>query len=141
MFNWEEYLKLAKYLFDRRKRIKDKDDSTELEVACIRDAISRAYYAAYNIANELCKERRNSPGSHHRKCKKPYSKDSEHVATAKWFKKQRDKKLSKIGDILADMHEKRKKADYKRREVLTDLDASSAIISSSEVIKIVNSLR
>ena len=141
MFNWEEYLKLAKYLFDKRKSIKDKNDGTELEVACIRDVISRAYYAAYNTANELCKERkRKSLGYHPDKCKEPYSEDSEHVATAKWFKKQRNKKLSKIGNILADMHGKRKKADYKRREVFTDRDALSVIMSSSEVIKMINNL-
>lgn len=49
MFDWNDYFLLA-------QKLKENSSNSKIQNACLRSAISRAYYAAYNKASDFAKK-------------------------------------------------------------------------------------
>ncbi len=141
MFDWEDYLKLAEYVFNNSQTIR-------LEEACKRDSISRAYYASYGKSYAFLK---NTVGSssvriHYKKVvlKKPVDKLT-HADTRKWFYEEgysrNNDKFKEISYLLGKMYEARKKADYKETETFNSKHIKEILKLSHTTIEIVKSLK
>jgi uncharacterized protein (UPF0332 family) len=118
-----DFLNISKQMFD-------KDDPSAAEC---RSAISRSYYAAFNVASSLIHELRISLDK---------QKDS-HKEVIDLIAKGNDKRLERACHILLIQKELRRKADYRMEEtsVETRQKASQAWVITSEAIKILDAVR
>jgi len=128
MFDWNNYHKFAEKLKD--KVITDNGDSDQ---TARRVAISRAYYAAYNIACKYSKSvglifDKNKGGKH----------DQVRNYIVAEAQKSGDRSLSKVAVNLASMKRKRVNADYELYPVFTHEDANAQIEEAREVIETIN---
>jgi uncharacterized protein (UPF0332 family) len=97
MFDWRQYLRLADELMER---------SEELEEASNRSAISRAYYAAFNLALERAAAIGLDVQPSDEEC------GNQHAACWRAFRAHSDKKLRAIGTLGRDLRDIRNRADY-----------------------------
>jgi len=94
--DWNDYLKIAKEVYSKR-------NSLASEEACCRSAISRAYYAAYNIAE--IRQRTKEKGN------KPFGQGT-HKNLINYYKHHQDIKRKKIGTTLDRILDLRNFCDY-----------------------------
>lgn len=111
--DWNDYLKIAKEVYSKR-------DSLASEEACCRSAISRAYYAVYNIA--AIRQRTKERGL------RPLSQGS-HQNLIAYYRNHRDRKRVKIGLELDRILDIRVFCDYqysKTRVSISDYPTQAA---------------
>jgi hypothetical protein len=137
MFNWQEYHTLASDL------LLQADDSEQKE-AMLRSAVSRAYYAAFHVADDYLKDSGQYPStsgstapgeSSHKRVVDTFSKN---VSSPTW---------GKIGRLLRRLKDARHWADYNPWDhtgigtEFKDLEAVKAKIKNAEeIIKLIESL-
>ncbi|MCD6163615.1 MAG: hypothetical protein J7K40_14535 [candidate division Zixibacteria bacterium] len=135
-FNWYDYLLYA-------KEIAGEEINKDLTFAKYRSAISRAYYATYNITR-LCLEKHCAIDFGSKKLysiKKKYKKQ-DHGIIPILMKTTNVKDIMTSGTKLSNLLSKRVDADYKSKEIenieskLRDtIENSEKIISSLELFK------
>jgi uncharacterized protein (UPF0332 family) len=116
-FDWYQYLVLAEYLYDNRDTFPDRE-------ACLRAAISKAYYAAFclarNYARDLDRLVLDESAQDHGSVKKHYIRAP-------------DPKNRQVGNSLDRLRDLRNQADYSDTiDKLEDL-AKAAISQSKQV--------
>jgi uncharacterized protein (UPF0332 family) len=94
-FLWADYLTVAKHLTEHS------DASVSVE-ACLRSAISRAYYAALMTARNLLRDQG---------IEVPESAEI-HRFVPQWFLAEEDLTQKEIGILLKRLRDRRRKADY-----------------------------
>ncbi len=103
MFDWYDYLKLA-------KKLKQQSVRTILKEAYLRSTVSRAYYALYHIALDYACSGKIQPVF------KPTKKGLDHVSLAGYYRERgrgmSDYDIVKIGVELGRLYNNRKKCDY-----------------------------
>jgi uncharacterized protein (UPF0332 family) len=116
-FDWYQYLVLAEYLYDNRDTFPDRE-------ACLRAAISKAYYAAFCSA-------RNCARDFDRLVLDESAQD--HGSVKKHYIRAPDPKNRQVGNSLDRLRDLRNQADYSDSiEKLEEL-AKAAISQSKQV--------
>jgi uncharacterized protein (UPF0332 family) len=116
-FDWYQYLVLAEYLYDNRDTFPDRE-------ACLRAAISKAYYAAFCSA-------RNYARDFDRLVLDESAQD--HGSVKKHYIRAPDPKNRQVGNSLDRLRDSRNQADYSDSiEKLEEL-AKAAISQSKQV--------
>jgi uncharacterized protein (UPF0332 family) len=116
-FDWYQYLVLAEYLYDNRDTFPDRE-------ACLRTAISKAYYAAFcsarNYARDLDRLVLDESAQDHGSVKKHYIRAP-------------DPKNRQVGNSLDRLRDSRNQADYS--DSIDELEklAESSIYQSKQV--------
>jgi len=125
MFDWNDYFALAKKL----KR------QTILVEACLRSSISRAYYAAYNIAFKY------SLSGNLRPVFGPTGSGEDHKYLSDYYKSigrtRGNDDLLEVGNLLRGLYRRREKCDYNDtiKGNITDLTRRS-ILDAQKIINI-----
>ncbi len=131
-FDWKEYLALAKSLKSSTPRGQTVSNANEAKNRC---AVSRAYYAAFNIADAYARDSLSySPsgeGSDHKKLTDFYSDRYESTRTPAFLN---------IAGELQTMRLHRRDADYRAGKPITDETAETCIYSAEDVIQYVEQL-
>ena len=96
MFDWYQYLVLAEHLYDNRDTFPDRE-------ACLRAAISKAYYAAFCSA-------RNHARDFDRLVLDESAQD--HGSVKKHYIRAPDPKNRQVGNSLDRLRDSRNQADY-----------------------------
>lgn len=125
MFDWVQFHHLAKELLGMLHE-------PVSEEAKQRSAISRGYYAAFNIAAEyvLASEGDNAlPAG-----------AAQHEAVQRHFSMRKDGVSRKIADDLAYLRTERNKADYKLNARITPVTSKEAIRRAGDVIRQIDAL-
>jgi uncharacterized protein (UPF0332 family) len=95
-FLWADYLTVARHLTEH-------SDASGYAEACLRSAISRAYYAALNTARNLLQDQLGIE----------VPKTAEiHRFIPQWFLGEEDLDRKEIGAFLDRLRDRRRKADY-----------------------------
>lgn len=129
-FDWEDYLRLAEALLRERSRL-------SLEEACLRSAISRAYYAAFVRARNFATDRDGFIPSH---------TGADHRRVNKHFKSSPDRMRRQIGTNLNRIRGCRASADYEDifgnpGQPMSLLDAAEASLTwARDVLKTLSSM-
>lgn len=110
-FDWGKYLELARLLQKHAGSFYD-------EECCLRNAVSRSYYAAFCYARDEAKKNKNFPIE---------EKGKEHIAVRKWYE---DQAKPHISSLLKDLQRWRKQCDYDH-----DMDMANLNKMSQEAIK------
>jgi uncharacterized protein (UPF0332 family) len=123
-FDWREYLALAESLLQERKAFAP-------EEACIRSAISRAYYAALISARNRAVAKDGFL---------PQRERSIHQQVKDYYKVNKDRKRTAIGSWLGKLARKRNMADY--NDVMIDLlkEAEESIYLAKAILTVLDSL-
>lgn len=100
-FDWKHFLYLADVLIGQGTK-------TPVQAAKDRTSISRAYYAAYNLAVSYIRE--NDPAFF-----RTTGARIDHGDISQWFKDRDERSLQKVGKDLERLCHKRHDADYKNR--------------------------
>ena len=116
-FDWYQYLVLAEYLYDNRDTFPDRE-------ACLRAAISKAYYAAFYSA-------RNYARDFDRLVLDETAQD--HGSVKKHYIRAPDPKNRQVGNLLDRLRDSRNQADYSDRIDKLDELAKAAISQSRQV--------
>lgn len=95
-FNWADYLNVARHL-------KEHSDASGYSEACLRAAISRAYYAALITTRNLLRDQWG--------IEVPETAEI-HLFVPRWFLNEDDENQREIGAILDRLRDRRRKADY-----------------------------
>jgi uncharacterized protein (UPF0332 family) len=95
-FDWYQYLVLAEYLYDNRDTFPDRE-------ACLRAAISKAYYAAFCSARNYAKD-------FDRLVLDETAQD--HGSVKKHYIRAPDPKNRQVGNSLDRLRDSRNQADY-----------------------------
>jgi len=119
-FNWKDYHKLAVKLKDRNKN--------KLQEACLRSAISRAYYALHNLLQNYAVEELG--------CRP----NTEHSDLVVFYKNQSNRKLRKIGMQLDRALKNRNRCDYDNVMGMTNLKRKTKEVVNNKTQKIINFL-
>jgi uncharacterized protein (UPF0332 family) len=131
-FDWEEFLELARFLLPSPQLGKKPSQAIESK---LRSSISRAYYAAYNIADDYARQRlaysRPATGADHKALTDHY----EYL-----WETTKNELFDNIASELKSMRAKRKQADYQAGQKIVYDDADYCIESAEAVIKDINSL-
>jgi len=114
MFNWDDYLKLAKDLI--LPEIQRKSDE-----ACLRTAVSRAYYCVYHKAQKYAIKKGYSP-----------PKTDTHNALIKFLSKDSDKEIQAISAKLGIIKKDRVHCDY--YDNIYKINPSKVIKIADEII-------
>jgi uncharacterized protein (UPF0332 family) len=117
MFDWYQYLVLAEYLYDNRDTFPDRE-------ACLRAAISKAYYAAFCSA-------RNYARDFDRLVLDESAQD--HGSVKKHYIRAPDPKNRQIGNSLDRLRDSRNQADYSDSIDKLEELAKAAISQSKQV--------
>lgn len=130
-FKWENYLKLAKKL----QKIPIKD--MQLDEACHRTVISRAYYAIYNLALKFAENKIGyirktgiEAGKNHNLLRIEFNE---------WSKKHSVFEYNKLANILDRIHKNRIKSDYHNNIGKTKPLMDFTILEADEAISIISS--
>lgn len=142
VFAFNQFLFIAKKLFNEKEEISSEDYSME----CIyRLILNRAYYAAYNHTKEWLEVyynlkpttvkngkivRKRNLSAH----KNVYLDLGDLYKTNKRLSRSNKKKLKKMSADLKYMFEKRVDADYNLNKPITEKDVEDAIKSSENII-------
>lgn len=125
IFDWKNYLELARSL---QKLNLNKE---EIKEACYRTAVSRAYYAIFNITLDFAEKKleyvkllKEEAGKNHRELKKHYQQ-------------QPNLDYKKIGKILGRMRNDRTVCDYENEVLNTKLLMDHAILSADDALTII----
>jgi uncharacterized protein (UPF0332 family) len=94
-FLWADYLTVAKHLTEH-------SDASGCAEACLRSAISRAYYAALITARNLLRDQG---------IEVPETAEI-HSFISQWFLSEDDVDQKEIGALLKRLRDRRRKADY-----------------------------
>lgn len=95
-FPWVEYLTVARHL-------KDHSTTSGYLEGCLRSAISRAYYAALNMARNLLRDQWGIE----------VPEDATiHTFVPQWFMSEDEVHQQEIGVLLERLRDRRRKADY-----------------------------
>jgi uncharacterized protein (UPF0332 family) len=116
-FDWYQYLVLAEYLYDNRDTFPDRE-------ACLRAAISKAYYAAFCSA-------RNYARDFDRLVLDETAQD--HGSVKKHYIRAPDPKNRQIGNSLDRLRDLRNQADYSDSIDKLEELAKAAISQSKQV--------
>jgi uncharacterized protein (UPF0332 family) len=117
IFDWYQYLVLAEYLYDNRENFPDRE-------ACLRAAISKAYYAAFCLA-------RNYARDIDRLVLDESAQD--HGSVKKHYIRAPDPKNRQVGSLLDRLRDSRNQADYS--DTIDKLDElAKATISQSRQV-------
>lgn len=122
-FNWLEYLELAKALYTS-------PSNPGPEEACLRTAISRAYYAVFNIARAYAYSDHLQVGEG----------TGSHQAVIEHFKSSADSNKRRIGISLERLRTSRNKADYDRVLNNSLREAEKTIRGTEKLIKQLSNL-
>jgi uncharacterized protein (UPF0332 family) len=116
MFNWDDYLKLAKDLIIP-------DIQRKSDEACLRTAVSRAYYSAYHKALKYA-------------TKKGYSrpKINSHKALIDFLANDNDKEIKAISAKLSIIKKDRVRCDYDDNINIYKINPSKVIKIAEEII-------
>ena len=117
MFDWYQYLVLAEYLYDNRDTFPDRE-------ACLRAAISKAYYAAFCSA-------RNYARDFDRLVLDESAQD--HGSVKRHYIRAPDPKNRQVGNSLDRLRDSRNQADYSDEIDKLEELAKSAISQSRQV--------
>ncbi len=116
MFNWDDYLKLAKDLI--LPDIQRKSDE-----ACLRTAVSRAYYAAYHKAKKYAIKKGYIP-----------PQTDSHKALIEFLANDSDKEIQAISAKLSIIKKDRKRCDYDDNINIYKINPSKVIKMAEEII-------
>jgi uncharacterized protein (UPF0332 family) len=116
-FDWYQYLVLAEYLYDNRDTFPDRE-------ACLRAAISKAYYAAFCSA-------RNYARDFDRLVLDESAQD--HGSVKKHYIRAPDPKNRQVGNLLDRLRDSRNQADYSDTIDKLDELAKASISQSKQV--------
>jgi uncharacterized protein (UPF0332 family) len=116
-FDWYQYLVLAEYLYDNRDTFPDRE-------ACLRAAISKAYYAAFCSA-------RNYARDFDRLVLDESAQD--HGSVKKHYIRAPDPKNRQVGNSLDRLRDSRNQADYSDTIDKLEELAKAAISQSKQV--------
>jgi len=105
MFDWGNYLALADNLLN------PKEDGTHDE-ACLRSAVSRAYYAVFHRARDFAVSKNNILLDSIKS-----QRHSEHLSLQEFFTGDSDLTYKQIGADLSRLHRKRVDCDYKNFQI------------------------
>jgi uncharacterized protein (UPF0332 family) len=134
IFDWQEYLNLAKDLSPEGSKPQSQPNQ-QLE-AKYRSAISRAYYAAYNIAYEFAKTglgyERTRDGKDHQSLIRFYSEQ---------FEKTNTPAFEDISSDLSAMLDLRHKSDYRANAKIKHENAADCIERSEYIIADIDTLK
>jgi uncharacterized protein (UPF0332 family) len=117
IFDWYQYLVLAEYLYDNRDTFPDRE-------ACLRAAISKAYYAAFCSA-------RNYARDFDRLVLDESAQD--HGSVKKHYIRAPDPKNRQVGNLLDRLRDSRNQADYSDTIDKLDELAKASISQSKQV--------
>jgi uncharacterized protein (UPF0332 family) len=124
-FDWYQYLVLAEYLYDNRDTFPDRE-------ACLRAAISKAYYAAFCLARNYA---RDFVGVASLKENRLVLDESaqDHGSVKKHYIRAPDPKNRQVGNSLDRLRDSRNQADYS--DTINKLEelAKAAISQSKQV--------
>jgi uncharacterized protein (UPF0332 family) len=116
-FDWYQYLVLAEYLYDNRDTFPDRE-------ACLRAAISKAYYAAFCSARNYARD-----------CDRLVLDESaqDHGSVKKHYIRAPDPKNRQVGNSLDRLRDSRNQADYSDSIDKLEELAKAAISQSKQV--------
>jgi uncharacterized protein (UPF0332 family) len=116
-FDWYQYLVLAEYLYDNRDTFPDRE-------ACLRAAISKAYYAAFCSARNYARD-----------CDRLALNESaqDHGSVKKHYIRAPDPKNRQVGNSLDRLRDSRNQADYSDSIDKLEELAKAAISQSKQV--------
>jgi uncharacterized protein (UPF0332 family) len=117
IFDWYEYLVLAEYLYDNRDTFPDRE-------ACLRAAISKAYYAAF------CSSRYYAVTFDGLVLK---GSAEDHGSVKKFYIRASDLKKKQVGNLLDRLRDFRNEADYSDTIDRVEDLAKTAISQSKQV--------
>lgn len=128
--DWNDYLKIANEVYSKR-------NSLASEEACCRSAISRAYYAVFNIAD--IRQRNKEKGL------KPFSFGT-HQNLIRYYKDHQDKKRKNIGTKLDRLSDLRNFCDYDSYAGKINIrdyptQAANALTDTEELIALIAALK
>jgi len=121
-FNWKDYIKLAKELYDEVNK-----DS--MEEAYSRTVISRSYYGIFCISRIKAGLESYRPRSH-------TSDPGVHKKVIDYYKNSNKLEEKQVGKILDELRWHRNNADYDRNKNLGKDLAERAILKANEVLSI-----
>ncbi|MFZ3073879.1 MAG: hypothetical protein WA093_01985 [Minisyncoccales bacterium] len=121
MFDWNNYLVLAENL------LSPKDDGTYDE-ACLRTAVSRAYYAVFHCARDFAINKNNILLQDIK-----LQKHTEHTSLQEFFSGDTDLRYKQIGADLSRLHKKRVDCDYKNYQI-TEGSAKFSVKSAKDIL-------
>lgn len=107
-FDWLDYLELAKEMAARK------------DEACLRTAVSRAYYGVFCLARDRSSFWNYTDGDVHKKVIMEY-------------KNSKDSKEKHVGTLLGELREKRNNADYQAEKNISGDFAKRVIIQAETV--------
>jgi len=100
-FDWMYYITLAERLEDAAEKLKNENEP-EFQQACLRSAVSRAYYGAYCIARNLLEKKHVGIPREH-----------VHEYVRNKYLSSADNEVEKVGENLKRLWGKRIQADYR----------------------------
>ncbi|MEW6232327.1 MAG: HEPN domain-containing protein [Chloroflexota bacterium] len=117
-FLWADYLNVARHLTEH-------SDASDYSEACLRSAISRAYYGALNTARNLLRD--------HWGIEVPETAEI-HQFVPRWFMDEEDLDCKEIGTLLDRLRDRRRKADYSDEITKTSSLAKRSIADAQLLI-------
>ncbi|MFQ6057936.1 MAG: hypothetical protein ACE5MB_03520 [Anaerolineae bacterium] len=123
-FCWADYLTVASHLMEH-------STASSYQEACLRSAISRAYYAALNTARDLLRDQWG--------IEVPESAEI-HWFVPQWFMDEDDLDRKEIGALLDRLRDRRRKADYDNEITKVSSLAKRSVTDAQLVINRVSTL-
>ncbi len=108
-FDWQDYVALAQELADRP------------EEACLRSAVSRAYYGVFCIARNL-------------KGLKEHTPKNLHWSVIEEYRNSSNREDREIGSILDKLRRARNHADYREDKPVTKGIAERAVLLAKDIL-------
>lgn len=132
IFDWQEYLSYAEKLIEDGA-----PPSGQLTIECkYRISVSRAYYAAYNLAADYARECLN-----HTRSREGFDHKQLADCFTSYYEATKEQIFDDIAEDLKAMRDSRNSADYRANHKITYESASWCVEAASDVISDIISLR
>lgn len=123
MFDWNQYLLLAEKLF----YLRENEEFNGLKEACLRSALSRAYYAVFCIARNYLIDKNGVR----------IPKEDTHKFVHMRYVNSLTKEEKKVGENLKQLWKKRKKADYDDPSIIWDDDVDFSLRIARDTLSLI----
>ena len=133
-FNWLEYQEISDDILASAK-------TSPFVEACYRAAISRSYYAVFNIAKKFVVRNYNSKlqsiRTHYKTMKKSIGSHEIHIQV---FEQSTDRTEKKIGTELKRLKNMRVQADYEASPNIQEDDAILQFVETEDTLKLLKTI-
>ena len=120
-FDWKDFIALAETLYHQANHLGQ-------EEACLRSAISRAYYGAYGLAREVAR-RKGVPLS---------GTPQDHAVVTRHFRRAPEPLLRKVGLELGRLRRMRNQADYDEHFPRVEKETLLALKRARQIQKVLS---